>query len=197
MLNLNAGVEETPQTPNPTAQAKIRKKIGTVPKIVFGAALLLVIPLLGNTLAGTITINNVGGKVEFGQGIAQTVACDSDGVTISPAAAYDSTTARFNISSITVSGINLSDSATACAGKTFKLYVVDTASALANYVTASINNMSVTANSSSAGWLSTTAGTGTALSKSTGNTTSESFTATISLPIYSAGDVSKIIIQSS
>ena len=197
MQEKNNHEEGTPQVVQTTAQEKIRKKIGTVPKIVFGAALLLIIPLLGNTFAGTITINNVGGKVEFGQGIAQTVACDTDGVTITPAAAYDSTTARFNISSILVNGINLTDSATACAGKTFKLYVVDTASALAKYVTVSIDNMSVQANATSAGFLSTTAGTGTTLAKSNGSTTNESFTATITAPFFSASDVSKIIIQSS
>lgn len=196
MQEKNNHEEGTPQVVQTTAQEKIRKKIGTVPKIVFGAALLLIIPLLGNTFAGTITINNVGGKVEFGQGIAQTVACDTDGVTITPAAAYDSTTARFNISSILVNGINLTDSATACAGKTFKLYVVDTASALAKYVTASIDNIQVSANPTSAGFSATTT-TGTTLAKSNGSTTNESFTATITAPFFSASDVSKIIIQSS
>jgi len=197
MQDNNIHGEAVPEGVSTTAQEKIRKKIGTVPKIIFGAALLLVIPLLGNTFAGTITINNVGGKVEFGQGIAQTVACDSDGVTIVPSAAYDSATTRFNISSILVNGINLTDSATACAGKTFKLYVVDTASALAKYVTTLVDNMSVSANPTTGGFSSTNAGTGTTLTKSTGSTTNESFTATITAPFFSAGDVNKIIIQSS
>jgi len=121
MLNLNAGAEETPQTPNPTAQAKIRKKIGTVPKIVFGAALLLVIPMLGNTLAGSITITNPQGKVEFGQGVAQAVVCDSNGVTITPTAAYRS--GVFVLETITVTGLDLS--ANGCRGKSLALYVVD------------------------------------------------------------------------
>lgn len=195
MLNLNTGSEETPQTPNTTAQEKIRKKIGTVPKIVFGAALLLVIPMLGNTLAGTITINNVGGKVEFGQGVAQTVACDSSGVTISPSAAYAAGSERFNVASIAVTGIHVSDSATACAGKTFKLYVVDTASALAKFVDGtSIDNISITIGETGT-FTSSTAGVTVAGSSGTG--TSETFTATITSPVYSASDVNKIIIQTS
>lgn len=195
MLNLNAGAEETPQTPNSTAQAKIRKKIGTVPKIVFGAALLLVVPLLGNTLAGTITINNVGGKVEFGQGIAQTVACDTNGITINPEASYDSSTTRFNIQKIAIAGINISDSATACAGKTFKLYVVDTASALSKFVNGtSIDNISITFNATTGVASSNT--TGVTVAGSGGTGTSETVTATITSPVYSAADVNKIIIQS-
>jgi hypothetical protein len=195
MLNLNSGVEETPQNPNPTAQTKIRKKIGTVPKIVFGAALLLVIPMLGNTLAGTITINNVGGKVEFGQGVAQTVACDGTGVTISPAASYASGTQRFNISSIAITGIHVADSATACAGKTLKLYVVDTATALADYVDGtSIDNISI-AVGNTGGF--TTSTSGVTISGSSGTGTGETVTVTITSPVYSASDVNKIIIQTS
>jgi hypothetical protein len=193
MLNINAG-DETPQASQTTAQEKIRKKIGTVPKIIFGAALLLVIPLLGNTFAGTISINNVGGKVEFGQGIAQTVACDSNGVNITPEASYDSNTARFNIQKISLTGINTTDSVTACAGKTFKLYVVDTVSALAKYVNGtSIDNISISfANNGNVS--SNTSGV--SVVGSGGNGTAETFTATITTPVYSAADVNKIIIQS-
>lgn len=194
MLNINAG-DETPQESQTTAQEKIRKKIGTVPKIIFGAALLLVIPLLGNTFAGTISINNVGGKVEFGQGIAQTVACDSTGVTINPEASYDSTTARFNLKRIAITGINVSDSLTACAGKTFKLYVVDTVSALSKYVNGtSIDNISITFDALNGD--ASTSTTGVTVGASNGTGSDETVTATITTPVYSAADVTKIIIQS-
>jgi hypothetical protein len=197
MLNLNPGVDETPPTPtpNPTAQEKIRKKIGTVPKIVFGAALLLVIPMLGNTFAGSITVRNVGGKVEFGQGIAEAVVCDADGVTITPTGGYRS--GLFVLETITVGDLNLTSSG--CAGRTLQIYIVDTATALATWITGT----------TSAGlrFETPTAGAGSEIpvsfasnfvaSATTGGTTSETMTIVSSGGWIPSNAVSRFIIQSS
>jgi len=194
MLNLNPEVEETPQTPTPTAQAKIRKKIGTVPKIVFGAALLLVIPMLGNSLAGSITINNVGGKVEFGQGVAQAVVCDSNGVTVTPTAGYRS--GLFVLETITVTGLDLSN--TGCKGKSLEVYVVDTNTALATWITGT-TRAGLTFETPTAGSAEIPAASASnfVATATTGGTTSETMTIVSSGGWISSESVSKFIIQSS
>jgi hypothetical protein len=195
MLNLNPEVEETPQTPTPTAQAKIRKKIGTVPKIVFGAALLLVIPMLGNTLAGSITITNPQGKVEFGQGVAQAVVCDSNGVTITPTAGYRS--GVFVLETITVTGLDLSSNG--CRGRSLEVYVVDTATALATWITGTTRaGMTFDTPTASAGVEIPSAFAGNfAATITTGASTSETLTIVSSGGWISSESVSKFIIQSS
>jgi hypothetical protein len=194
MLNLNAGAEETPQVSNTTAQEKIRKKIGTVPKIVFGAALLLVIPMLGNTLAGSITINNVGGKVEFGQGVAQAVVCDSNGVTITPTAGYRS--GAFVLETITVTGLDLSDPG--CRGKTLDVYVVDTNTALATWITGTTHAGLSFASNGTSGSEAPVAQAGNFIaSVTTGGTATETMTIVSSGGWISSESVSKFIIQSS
>ena len=194
MLNLNAGAEETPQTPNPTAQAKIRKKIGTVPKIVFGAALLLVIPMLGNTLAGSITITNPQGKVEFGQGVAQAVVCDSNGVTITPTAAYRS--GVFVLETITVTGLDLS--ANGCRGKSLALYVVDTATALATWITGTTSAGLTFASDGASGTEAPAAQASNFVATvTTGATAGETMTVVSSGGWISSEAVARFIIQSS
>lgn len=194
MLNLNAGAEETPQTPNSTAQAKIRKKIGTVPKIVFGAALLLVIPMLGNTLAGSITITNPQGKVEFGQGVAQAVVCDTNGVTITPTAAYRS--GVFVLETITVTGIDNS-STNACRGKSLEIFVVDTNTALATWITGT-TRAGLTFDSSGAGTEIPAASASNFIATVTGNgSSSDTMTIVSSGGWISSEAVTRFIIQSS
>lgn len=192
MLKLNDGAEEIPQAHPGTAQDKMRKKIGTFPKIVFGAALLLVIPLLGNTFAGSITINNAGQRVEFGQGIVSAVVCDSTGVTITPTASYRNS--DFVLETLTVTGVDLS--ANACRGKTLSFYVIDTSSALANwYTTGNVAGIAIT-DTGTAGTKTPSAGSYTA-TVSAGGTTNETVTIVVTAGWLSSTYVSKFIIQSS
>jgi len=72
------------------------------------------IAVLGSTLAANISLNS--GSLEFGQGVAVTSACDSDGITATPKAVFANTSGAgsFNFASISFTGI-----ADACAGDLF------------------------------------------------------------------------------
>jgi hypothetical protein len=74
------------------------------------------IAVLGSTLAANISLNS--GTLEFGQGVAVTSACDSDGITATPKAVFANVTGggSFNLASVSFSGID-----TNCAGKLFTL----------------------------------------------------------------------------
>jgi len=61
---------------------------------------------IGSTLAANISLNN-GGAVEFGQGVAQTAACDDDGFTVTPITYYSNSSSTFRLSKVQVSGLNL------------------------------------------------------------------------------------------
>jgi len=166
---------------------------------IVGVIALVMVPTLGNTFAGSITVNTAQ-NVEFGQGIASTAACDSS-VTITPYALYDASQAGYFLDTITVSGIELRDSTTAvsnltCLGKTIKIQVLNGSNVLKSWVTAGVNTGSATVNS--------TSGTNTASGVTSGLTVvvSGSGTATGSVEfgidsatILSAGEVTKILIQ--
>ena len=112
LLNLDSGDEAAP--PN--------KKKSKWLKIGIGVSALVLIPTIGSTLAGTITIGS--GSVEFGQGVVDTAACD-DTISVAPTSTLNpgnppATLPFFEILSITLSGIN-SD----CIGKTFRLSAYD------------------------------------------------------------------------
>jgi hypothetical protein len=86
-------------------------------KIVVGIGALAGVIALGSTLAASINLN-AGNPVEFGQGVAQTVACDSDGVKITPFSKFynSSGESAFFFSSLNISGVS-----TNCSGVVFKL----------------------------------------------------------------------------
>ena len=111
LLNLDSGDEAA--TPN--------KKKSKWLKIGIGVSALVLIPTIGSTLAGTITIGS--GSVEFGQGYTDTAACD-DTISVAPTSTLNpggfGTVPFFEILSITLSGI-VGD----CFGKTFRLSAYD------------------------------------------------------------------------
>jgi len=72
LLNLDPGDEAA--TPN--------KKKSKWLKIGIGLSALVLIPTIGSTLAGSISIN-AGSGVEFGQGVVSTAACDG-AITVAP-----------------------------------------------------------------------------------------------------------------
>jgi len=96
-----------------------RKKNKTL-KILFGIAALITIPVIGTTLAQTITINQ-SAPVQFGQGSIDTAACDTD-LTISATSAYSDS---FKVKTITISDIDLTSG---CEGKTLTVSAATTAS---------------------------------------------------------------------
>ena len=109
MNTLNLGSDEIPAT---------KKKSNTRNlKIALGLAAVILVPTIGSTLAGSIAINT-GANVEFGQGLAQTAACDPDGLTLTPAASFTNAAGAgsFDLGTIEISGID-----DACAGKIFTI----------------------------------------------------------------------------
>ena len=75
-------------------------------KVVVGVGGLAGLFGIGSTLAANISLNN-GGAVEFGQGVAQTAACDDDGFKVTPITHYDNSSSTFRLSKVQVSGLNL------------------------------------------------------------------------------------------
>jgi len=85
-------------------------------KSILGFGVLIGIVLLGSTLAASINLND-GTPVEFGQGVAQTTACDSE-ITITPFSSFINSEENpdFYFNSFSVSDISSS-----CSGKIFTI----------------------------------------------------------------------------
>ena len=82
--------------------------------------------MISSTLAANISIN--AGPVEFGQGISQTTACDSDGITVTPSSSFVASGSGY----FKFTGIELTDISTNCIGKDFLISAYpDSATALA------------------------------------------------------------------
>jgi hypothetical protein len=94
-------------------QKRTRQKKSSTKGLV-AAAGFAAIAVLGSTLAANISLNS--GTLEFGQGVAVTSACDSDGITATPKAVFANASGagQFNFASISFSGI-----ADNCANKLF------------------------------------------------------------------------------
>jgi len=100
ILNLGNNNEDAAVSKSPRA-----KKL-KVAKAAVGIGTLASLTGLGSTLAANISLNG-GSNVEFGQGVAQTAACDEDGFTITPVSYYDSESSTFRLDYVEVSGLNL------------------------------------------------------------------------------------------
>jgi hypothetical protein len=88
-------------------------------KLILGVVILAGAVGIGSTLAASINLNS-GGPVEFGQGVAQTIACD-DEITITPYSTFINQEGggEYYFSSLRVSGID--SSSDKCSGKTFEI----------------------------------------------------------------------------
>jgi uncharacterized membrane protein len=154
-------------------------------KIVLGIGGLIAAIAIGSTLASNININS--GPVEFGQGVAQTAACDGS-ITVSPLSSFVNSVDTSTLGSFMFTGIQVSDvdsSVGKCQGKTltFKAYGDTETAALATYVV----YVGEDAFSSGNGSI-TDSGIGTS---------SSSFTLTFDPATISASDVYKITVESS
>jgi len=92
--------------------------------VVLGVAALVLVPTVGSTLAGSISING-NNSVEFGQGTVMTTGCD-DSITITPTSTYDTISSEFVLADITVSGVD----GMACAWVFFMIKMYDSAGAV-------------------------------------------------------------------
>ena len=103
ILNLGNSEENTAPSAGKRKSKKLKAAIG------FGG--LAAVTGVGSTLAAQLTLNS-GSAVEFGQGVAQTVACDSDGFTISPQTEYDNESGFFRLAEVQITGLDLTPQGT-------------------------------------------------------------------------------------
>jgi hypothetical protein len=104
MNTLNLGSDEMPE--------KKKKSNTRNLKIALGLAAVILVPTIGSTLAGSITVGT--GTLEFGQGVVTTAACDST-ITVTPEAAL--VAGAFIATTIAVTAIENSG----CDGKVFRV----------------------------------------------------------------------------
>ena len=121
------------------ASRPVRKKSSSS-KAMLGLAGIAAVALLGSTLAANISLNS-GTGVEFGQGVAQTTACD-DSITMTPTASFVNAAngGGFNFSTVALSNVS-----SACLGDVFTLKAYGDSSATP-LVIATANGTSTTYN---------------------------------------------------
>ena len=95
-----------------------KKKWFKSPKVIFAVGVLIAIPIIGTTFAGTVQVNT-GSDITFGQGQAAAVACDAD-VVITPNASFSG--GHWFLTSVIITGLNT----TACSGKNLTVAAYDT-----------------------------------------------------------------------
>jgi len=173
--------------------------------IAFLAAglILIAIPVIGTTLAGTITINS-GTAVQFAQGSITTATCDAD-ITVSATSTYSD---NFYLKTITLSGINL---VSGCEGKTLTVSAATTAiPSVPGTISSGVTDIAFTipqvVGSSNTlvtlpGGITATAGmvntSGTAYKTATPYDTAGSITLTVTTPTLLTSTISKFLIQAS
>jgi alpha-tubulin suppressor-like RCC1 family protein len=102
-------------------------------KLALGAGAIAAIVALASTLAAGININS--GPVEFGQGVSETAACDSD-ITITPYSDFDNSygpDGDFLFSGFTISELDSTEGGCAGKGFTIKAYGETSSAVLATY----------------------------------------------------------------
>lgn len=117
-----------------TLTALERKRRNRFIGLLIGVLVLAMIPIVTTTYAGIIRVSNPGERVEFGQGIAATAACDPDGITIVPTAEYSQSDGKFMVKSVQIKGIDLRNSTQYCVGKVFDIYIQGSGGTLLNWI---------------------------------------------------------------
>jgi hypothetical protein len=113
MNTLNLGSDEMPE--------KKKKSNTRNLKIALGLAAVILVPTIGSTLAGSITVSNA--TIEFGQGFTSTVTCNGeDPISITPTSTLE-TDGSFYLGPIAVSGI-----VAGCDSKIFTFKVLNNSS---------------------------------------------------------------------
>ena len=170
-------------------------------------SILIALPIIGTTLAGTITINS-GTGVQFAQGSITTATCDAD-ITISATSTYSN---DFYLKTITLSGIDLVGG---CEGKTLTVSAATTASpsipgTISSGVTDIAFTIPATVGSSStlvtglpagitatAGMVNASAAAYKSASTAVNYDAAGSITLTVTTPTLLTSTVSKFLIQAS
>jgi hypothetical protein len=110
MKTMNLGSDDEPVTK--------KKKNSRNLKIALGLAAVVLVPTIGTTLAGSINVTTP--SIEFGQGVAATVTCQTSDITIIPYSSFSVVDVDFLIESIRVSGID-----STCDGKIFNIKLLN------------------------------------------------------------------------
>jgi len=172
-------------------------------RVFIGAALLLIVPYIGSTLAASVTITGSGGStaIEFGQGNQVAITCDTS-ITTTINESWFAASSTFTVASVVLSGVNVASAIATtandggCGGKlmTVKLYTGAAGSA----TPAVIGNSS----STSVTFTVPTSGTSVSISGSTGITggaviAGSTGTITLTLPsgLLSAADITRVSLE--
>lgn len=94
-------------------------------KIIFGTALIALVPMLLSTFAASVTVGS--GNLEFGQGSQQAIACDQN-VFVALGEEWhgaptpqDSSAGFFRVRTVTISNLDIDS----CAGKKLRVRLID------------------------------------------------------------------------
>ena len=107
-----------------------KKKNNKVLKVILGISALIAVPVIGTTLAATITISP--GTVQFGQGYATAAACDNS-IIVTPNAIFDEQNNQFELGSVTISDLDAGE----CATKTLRFRFYPTTGGIDDALTVS------------------------------------------------------------
>jgi len=128
-LNIHAEDENT-------SSSKPQKRARS-PKLIFGLAVLIALPVIGTTFAQTITVNT-NKSIVFGQGQAAAAACDSD-VVITPYAAF-TTSGYWSLQSVTVTNLDTTSAGCQSDTLTVQAYNAATSTIASTLATVGINS---------------------------------------------------------
>jgi hypothetical protein len=101
-------------------------------RIFAGFITLIAATYFGSTFAASITLGT--GRLEFGQGARQAIACDANGITTSISEDWSTTSTFFKVSTITLSGLNSvatdADTGIGCGGKKLEVSLMGSSGVL-------------------------------------------------------------------
>jgi hypothetical protein len=148
---------------------------------------VITVVVLGSTFASNINLNG-GGSVEFGQGVAQATACDSD-ILVTPFSTFANASGAggFIFSSVNLSNIN--SDVSHCEGKSFLIKAYGASNTPLTLYGESSSLVVCDQGSSFSSF--------SASDYSVASSDGTSFTASITSPVASAQDVQRLTIQSS
>jgi hypothetical protein len=171
MSQFNLSSDEA-QTPTQNKKKVMSKKM----KIALGAAVLLLIPILGTTFAASIAVNG-GNSVQFGQGVASVNACDTS-VTIGPAGDYNYASDAFHLETVTITNLDT----VSCAGKTITLRAYDSSTSTSMVISNGTDTKAIKVSFSGAGPAATVSGLNGTVDYTATFATGSTGSLTISLP---------------
>jgi hypothetical protein len=154
--------------------------------LIVGIAMLGVIPVIGSTLAASITLNT--SAIEFGQGQVAVTACDD--FTVELVSAYAS--GAFELDKIKLVGVDasaVSSGTTGCAGESFTVVARDSSGD-------PVTGGTITFDMPAASGTTAATATGATVGSWTAGATSATVELTLSSTV-SAADVAKITVETS